>query len=167
MGTTLVLGIGNSLLCDEGAGVLAIHYLQQHFPAEPDVEYLDGGTLSFTLAGALASHSRLIVLDAAELKSVPGSIRVFQGSEMDAYLTGSRTSVHEVSLGDLLDIARLTHSLPKERALIGIQPGRIDWDESPTAAVAAAIESAALEALRLHRKWQGQYSDPAHNHNLP
>lgn len=154
MSSSLILGIGNNLLCDEGAGVLVIQYLQQHFANEPGVEYLDGGTLSFTLAAALAAHARLIVVDAANLKSAPGSIQVFQGSEMDAYLTGSRTSVHEVSLGDLLDIARLSEQLPERRALIGIQPGRIDWDESPTAAVAAAIEPAALAAIELHRSWQ-------------
>lgn len=154
MASSLILGIGNRLLCDEGAGVLVVEFLAGHHPNEPGIEYLDGGTLSFTLAGSLAAHPWLIVIDAANLKAAPGSIRVFEGPEMDIYLTGSRSSVHEVSLGDLLDIARLSDSLPKRRALIGIQPERIDWDESPTPAVAAAIEPAAREVLRLHREWQ-------------
>lgn len=154
MQNTLILGIGNSLLGDEGAGPLVIQYLQQHFAEEANVEYLDGGTLSFTLAGTLASHGHLILVDATNLKAAPGSIQVFEGAAMDAWLSGSRTSVHEVSLGDLLDITRLTGDMPQRRALIGIQPGRIDWSETPSPAVAAAIEPAALTAIQLHRQWQ-------------
>lgn len=154
MPTSLILGIGNSLLCDEAAGPLVIQYLNLHFADEPNVEYLDGGTLSFTLAATLASHEQLILVDATNLKAAPGSIQVFEGSEMDAWLGGSRTSVHEVSLGDLLDITRLTGDMPQRRALIGIQPGRIDWSETPSPAVAAAIEPAARMAIQLHRQWQ-------------
>ena len=49
---TLVLGIGNTLLTDEGAGIHALQALQEKFPEATGVTYLDGGTLSFTLAGA-------------------------------------------------------------------------------------------------------------------
>ena len=47
---TLILGIGNTLLSDEGVGVRMLDHLQDHHPELPDVDYLDGGTLSFTLA---------------------------------------------------------------------------------------------------------------------
>lgn len=151
---TLVLGLGNTLLGDEGAGVCAIRYLAETYPSLPDVEFLDGGTLSFTLAGAIEDAGNLIVIDAAQLHSAPGSVQVFEGAAMDEFLGKNRkASVHEVSLMDLLVIARLTDSLPARRALIGIQPLFLDWADAPTPAVAQAIPAAGDAALRLMRSW--------------
>lgn len=154
MTTTLFLGIGNTLLSDEGVGVHVIHHLNAHHPDEPGAAYLDGGTLSFTLAGPLAEHTNLVVIDAARLEAPPGTVRVFIGEEMDRFLTGSRASVHEVGLMDLLDIARLSGRFPARRALIGIQPESLSWGERPGPGVESAIPVAAELALGLHRRWR-------------
>ena len=154
MSTTLILGIGNTLLTDEGIGIHVIDHLRETHPDLPGVTCLDGGTLSFTLAGPIAEHDNLIVIDAARLDAPPGSIRTFVGEAMDRHLGGNRQSVHEVGLGDLLDIARLSDTLPRQRALIGIQPASIDWGERPTTEVRRAIDSAARKALQLHANWQ-------------
>lgn len=152
---TLVLGIGNTLLSDEGAGVHAIHYLRQHHAAPPDTEYVDGGTLSFTLAGLIEQAQNLIVIDAAQLDAQPGTVQTFVGSDMDDFLSHNRKgSVHEVSLMDLLSIATLAEELPPQRALIGIQPAVIDWGEAPTAQVQAAIPRACQQVLSLIETWQ-------------
>jgi hydrogenase maturation protease len=153
---TLVLGIGNTLLGDEGAGVYVVRALaaDQGGRQDRDIEFLDGGTLSFTLAAPIEEADQLIVIDAAQLKADAGAVRVFEGAEMDAFLGANRKrSVHEVGLIDLMSIARLTDSLPARRALIGIQPQYVDWAEQPTAAVAAAIPKACEEALSLIRRW--------------
>lgn len=150
---TLVLGIGNTLLTDEGVGVHAINHLQQHH-TRPDIQCLDGGTLSFALAAAIESAPQLIVIDAAHLGANPGEIQVFCDEDMDRFLGCQRKrSVHEVSLIDLMAIACLSGHLPKQRALIGIQPANFDWGDRPTAAVAAAIPRACTEALALVSKW--------------
>lgn len=151
--TTLILGVGNTLLSDEGAGVHVISYLAQHYPAPSDATYLDGGTLSFTLAGEIAAHARLIVVDAARFGADPGTVRTLQGEDMDQYFTGDRESVHEVSILDLLDIARLSDTFPQRRALIGIQPAAIDWGEAPTPKVAEAIPKAAQAVIQLLQDW--------------
>ena len=151
---TVVLGVGNTLLSDEGVGVHVVEQLRHKHP-ELGVEFIDGGTLSFTLAGPLAEADQLIIIDAAELKAAPGTVTLFENEAMDDYLTcGKRRSVHEVSLIDLLAIARLTDSLPSRRALIGIQPQAVEWGESPSAEVAAAIPTACEMTLELLRKWQ-------------
>lgn len=152
---TLVLGIGNTLLQDEGAGVHAVRLLEQHTAGRDDIELMDGGTLSFTLAGAIEEAEQLIVIDAAQLGGTPGTTQVFEGEAMDAFVGGSRKrSVHEVSLIDLLMIARLADHLPEKRALIGIQPQDIDWGEQPSPSVAAAIPQACSHALQLIAAWQ-------------
>lgn len=46
MARTLILGVGNTLLSDEGAGVHALDYLRTHRCELAHTDLLDGGTLS-------------------------------------------------------------------------------------------------------------------------
>lgn len=156
MSNTLVLGVGNTLLSDEGAGVHAMHYLQTHALELVDTSYLDAGTLSFTLADDIASAINLIIFDAAQLDAAPGTVRVFENAALDDFLQFGQRSVHEVGFADLMDIARLQDCLPVNRALIGIQPGDLGWGEHPGAAVQAAFPEAAELAIALIRKWSQQ-----------
>ena len=152
---TLVLGVGNTLLADEGAGVHAMRFLKNHYQL-PNTEFVDGGTLSFTLAGAIAEASNLIIFDAAQLDAEPGSIRVFEGAEFDEFLLSGCHSVHEVGFADLMDISRLQDSLPENYALIGIQPEILGWGELPGESVCAALPHAASQAASLYYSWTGQ-----------
>lgn len=151
--STLVLGIGNTLLTDEGVGIHVIRHLLTIYPDCPDVSFVDGGTLSFTLAGLLAEHQQLIVVDAAKTGSQPGSVVCYTGEAMDRYLTGNRQSVHEVGLTDLLDIARLSDHYPGKRALVGIEPLSLEWGESPSPVVATAVPEAARRVMNLIENW--------------
>lgn len=151
--TTLILGVGNTLLGDEGAGVHAARRLGRLAGARPGLEVLDGGTLSFTLLPSLEDHDRLIVFDAARLGERPGAVRCFESAGMDEFLVQPRRSAHEVGLCDLMDMARIAGHLPDRRALIGIEPGRIEWSESPSAAVSGALDRAARMALTLLDRW--------------
>ena len=151
--TTLVLGIGNNLLTDEGVGIHVIELLEKLHPDRADINFVDGGTLSFTLADYLASHEQLIVVDAARIGGKPGDMACFEGSEMDRYLTGNRQSVHEVGLMDLLDICKLQGHYPEKRALVGIEPESLEWGEAPSKSVAPAVEKAAEQVMALIQKW--------------
>lgn len=152
---TLVMGIGNTLLSDEGIGIHILEELKLQSPTSDNIEYIDGGTLSFTLAGPIESADNLIVIDAAELKSKPGTVKVFEADAMDDYITnGNKKSVHEVGLADLLSISLLNEQLPKNRALVGIQPKNIDWGNEPTPEVSASISDAVAEVQNLVTRWQ-------------
>ena len=158
---TLILGIGNTLLTDEGAGTHALNHLQSAVPniwpdtADiPNLNFIDGGTLSFTLAVWIEDCTNLIVFDAAELHQPPGTVKTFVGAEMDEFLGAAKRSAHEVGLIDLMDIARLTEHLPQQRALIGIQPDKTVWGMKPTVAVENALDEAIAEAVKLIRHWQ-------------
>lgn len=150
---TLVLGIGNTLLTDEGTGIHALQQLQLEYPDIQNTLFLDGGTLSFTLASWIEDCENLLVFDAAEIKQPPGTVCCLQGSEMDSFLGASRRSAHEVGLLDLMDIARLTESLPENRALIGIQPESFGWSMQPSEAVQKALPEATRLAAELISRW--------------
>lgn len=151
---TLILGIGNTLLTDEGAGIHVLDLLRrQHASKLPRAELLDGGTLSFSLLAWVGDCHNLIVLDAAQLAAPPGTVRSFEGAGMDRFIGSVKRSPHEVSLLDLLDIARLTDSLPPNRALVGIQPAIVDWGEKPGPEVSKALPLAAAAVLDQMALW--------------
>lgn len=151
---TVVLGLGNTLLCDDGVGIYALNQLQKNWQGESTVEFIDGGTLSFTLTEVLYHADNLIVIDAAQLSSTPGKVKVFTNEAMDDFVSnGKCSSVHEVSLAELLDMARLLDSLPGRRALIGVQPEKVDWADQPTNAVLDSIPLVCREATTLLEAW--------------
>jgi len=151
---TLVLGIGNTLLTDEGVGIHVLQALRQGAPLPTGVELLDGGTLSFTLAGPIQEADALIVVDAANIQAAPGQWKLLVGEAMDTFLLGNRKStVHEVGLTDLRAIALLAGHWPNKRALLAIQPQVMDWGERPTPVVAAAIPEVAAAIRELLVGW--------------
>jgi hydrogenase maturation protease len=152
-GCTTVLGIGNTLLSDEGLGVHVVNYLISIRPRYSGMEIVDGGTLGFELLTTVENAVRLVVIDAAMLGREPGAIEVLRNEEMDAYLGLPRRSAHEVGLRDLLDMARLNCHLPPRRALIAVQPARIEWGESLSTAVGDAVISAASAVLQVIEEW--------------
>ncbi len=153
----LVLGVGNTLHADEGAGVYAMQFLKDQYDL-PDTEFLDGGTLSFTLTGAIAEATNLIIFDAAQLDCEPGFVRVFEGAEFQEFLMSGCHSVHEVGYADLMDITRLLDCAPGNCALIGIQPKYVDWSDRPGEAVREAIPKAAAQGAALICKWLDEAS---------
>jgi hydrogenase maturation protease len=152
---TLILGIGNILLGDDGVGVHVVRSLRKGKTESGGSEYMDGGTLSFTLAGAVEEADRLIVIDAAQLHAAPGTVRLFEGEVMDRFIMRNhRSSVHEVSLADLLVMTHLSGGLSQQRALIGIQPESMDWSDRLSDAVSRVVPRACKLAERLDREWK-------------
>ena len=140
--TALVLGFGNVLLGDDGAGIRVMEALKDQVHAE----CVDGGTMSFNLLAHVEAAESMLVIDAANLERPAGSLALFEGIAMDEFLTSARRrTVHEVGLVDLLDAARLLGCLPERRALLCLQPERIAW----SAALSAPLERSLAEATRL------------------
>ena len=149
----LVLGFGNVLLSDDGAGVKLTERLRRELGADA-ADFVDGGTLSFSLLPYLEATDSLLVIDAADLSRPAGAVALFEGAAMDGFLTSTRRrSVHEVGLIDLLDMARLQGCLPPRRALLCIQPSHIDWSETLSTSVAEALPEAARQAQALLQRW--------------
>jgi len=155
-----VVGIGNSLLMDDGAG---IHTLEQFAAGntDDDVFCLDGGTVGLALLDRLSDLEGLVALDAMKLGHRPGTVTVLEGEDMDAHLRNQHGSVHEVGLSDLMDALRLRGDLPENRALIGIEPEHMDWGTQPTPAVEAALPKAAAFAQDLVSTWRAETNTEA------
>ena len=151
--TTLILGVGNTLLSDDGAGVHVAKRLQDAGVAG-GVRVLDAGTLGFALLPEVQDCSALIVVDAAREGLAPGSVTVREGAAMDAFVCRRGRSVHDVGIADLLAMARLSGQLPARRALVGIEPAAVEWGTVCTPAVAEALPVAMARVRGLLEQWR-------------
>lgn len=148
----LVMGLGNRLLGDDAAGPLAIDALAADGRDRRAV-FLDGGTIGLALLPEIEDASALIAVDAALIGARPGTVRVFEGTAMDAQLGGCKRSAHEVALGDLLGAAALNGRLPARRALVAVEPVCTELALEPTPAVAAALPRMCAAVDELLARW--------------
>ena len=122
---TLVLGLGNILLGDEGVGVRVVERLEElyHFPQGTQV--LDGGTLALDLLPYVEDADRLVVIDAVDMGAEPGTVVRIADEEVPTFLS-IKVSPHQMGLADILTAARLQDKCPEELVLWGVQPAVID-----------------------------------------
>jgi hydrogenase maturation protease len=158
----LVLGIGNPLLADAGAGVHAALQLVERARGRTDVTILDAGTLNFPLLPALGSADALIAIDATRDGGRPGELRVREGEDFDRFIRRSGRSVNETSLADLFERARHLGQLPARRVLIGVEPGTVDWGLELSPPVAAALTRCVELALEFIERWHPPNGDRVH-----
>jgi hydrogenase maturation protease len=137
---TLILGIGNVLMGDEGVGVEAVRQIRERkLPA--DVECIDGGTGSFALLEPMGRADRIILVDAALDDTPPGTIRRLEPRFSRDY---PRTlTAHDIGLKDLLDAFHLLGD-PPEVVLyaISVRPPcepRLDLSRPVAAAVPEVV----------------------------
>jgi len=133
----LVLGLGNILLSDEGAGVRAVEALGRRFDCSDAVECIDGGTMGFDLLPYIEGRSHIVILDALKIGNAPGTIRRID--EPPAYFR-SKTSPHQTGLSDVLGIAAMTGDLPKHITLFGIEAKQISTGLTLSPEVADNLE---------------------------
>ncbi|EEW25308.1 hydrogenase maturation protease [Rhodobacter ferrooxidans] len=155
---TLILGIGNTLLSDDGIGVhVALAIEAQAGQIAQPVRVRDGGTIGLSLLAEIDPGGALIAVDAMELHAPPGTMLVFVGADMDQQLRGTKRSAHEVALADLMQAAEFSGIGPARRALVAIQPEVTTWGLAPTPAVAAAIPQAVAAIRALLQGWADEH----------
>jgi hydrogenase maturation protease len=121
----LVLGIGNLLLQDEGAGVRGVEEFGKKYVTPAGVDLLDGGTSGIELLQYIQGRDNLIILDVVKSGKPPGTIIRLEGEDVPA-LFQKRISPHQLGLSDLLAVAQLTDMMPKQLVLFGIEPKSIE-----------------------------------------
>jgi hydrogenase maturation protease len=145
----LVLGLGNVLLQDEGLGVKALKRLAEQYHLPDNVRMLDGGTLGMHLFPHLDDCTHLLILDAVETDSPPGTSARIEGAGLEQALS-RKISMHQAGVPELLAVGRLVGNLPAQVVVCGLQPETVEWglDLSPTiAGQMDCLVSLAIETL--------------------
>jgi hydrogenase maturation protease len=148
----LVLGLGNILCGDDGAGVIAVHKLRRGWQLPPDVRVVDGGTLGLDLLALVAASDRVILVDAVRGDGPPGTIVRLAGNEVGSAVY-ERLSPHQIGVADLLAGAAWCDRYPSEVVIVGIVPASVDLQIGCTPAVTDQLDTlvlAVLAELRAH-----------------
>ena len=130
---TLILGVGNLLMSDEGVGVHVIQKLVADYQLPEQVQVLDGGTLGMDLLYYLEGVENLLLIDAVEAHKEPGTLIRLEGDDVPAFMS-IKISPHQLGVPDMLAAAKLKgNCYPDHIVLWGVQPElmEIGLDLSP------------------------------------
>lgn len=150
--TTLVLGLGNTIMTDDGFGVRVVETLSSRYRFPGEIRLLDGGTLGLDLLPHLEGIERLLIIDALEMHSAPGTVFRLEGAEVPRAFA-SKLSVHQMGVQDLLAVSDLMGHLPGELVVWGVQPESLEMGTELTASVAAAIEPVTAGVVAELKRW--------------
>lgn len=153
MSQITVLGIGNILLKDEGFGVKVVDELQKQYRFPASVQLLDGGTLGMELMRFISGTKKLLLIDAVDGGSAPGTFYRFTGEEVKNYFQ-EKVSLHELGIKDLLMALELLEQPVEETVILGVEPESLDLGLELTDTVAAVVPTAITAALEQLAQWQ-------------
>ncbi len=107
---TLILGVGNLLLKDEGIGIHVIRALEQE-KLPSNITLMDGGTGGLHLLSWLQGYDRIIMVDATLDNHPPSTVRIIRPKYASDF--PPLMSAHEIGLKDMIEAMILTDSLPE------------------------------------------------------
>ncbi len=141
----VVFGIGNTLMADDGAGVIVL----EHLTDIPDnVELVEMATGGISLLHYFDGVDRAIIVDAVDFGGKPGEFRIFKPEEVDSIKTVGY-SLHDVDILNVLKIAAQMGTLPREVFIAAIQPASLEMGKPLSPEVAGALAELAREVMKL------------------
>ncbi|HSR51390.1 MAG TPA: hydrogenase maturation protease [Acidobacteriota bacterium] len=154
-----VIGLGNTLMEDEGAGVHALEQLRECYRDEGRIEFYDGGTKGLSLLPYMESCSRLLLIDAVESDAPPGAVLEFSRRELLNGSIPAKLSVHDIALADLLTLLALRRGfLMEDLKLIGVVPASMELATELSPTVGAALRHVKQRAQHVLDHWLDELS---------
>ena len=146
---TLVLGLGNLLLADDGVGLRLLEDLSRDAGDAGDIEFVDGGTQGLALLGRLTGRPRVLILDAVALGAPAGTVHVLDQAGIDQLGARSARSAHEGNGLEVLARARLLGEAPERVFIVGVEPARVATGIGLSPEVESAVPAALARARQV------------------
>jgi hydrogenase maturation protease len=151
-GRTVVIGLGNTLMGDDGIGVAALNHLQERWSIAPEVELVDGGTAGMCLLPIIEGARRVLLIDAIDMAAPAGTKLRLERDRLPRYLA-TKISPHQIDLRDVLALAELRGTLPEEAIAIGLQPAVISMTTELSDVVSCRIDELVTDIVRQLAGW--------------
>ena len=146
----VVLGIGNTILTDEAAGVRAVEALERAYKMPANVQVIDGGTSGMEMLEDLSNLDFLIVIDVVKTGAAAGTVVKIEGDQIPVFFR-RKLSPHQIALPDVLACLELLDTMPKEIIVLGVELISLELGMEMTPTVAAKVpllmEMAASELV--------------------
>lgn len=147
-----VLGIGNTILTDEGFGVHAVEHLKAHYTFDDRVQLIDGGTLGIELTHFITGTKKLLIIDSIDGGLKPGTIYRLSGDDIKVHFR-QKISAHEVGIEEVLTLLELTGKAIPEVKVIGAQPFVLDAGVGLSVEMEKILPSIVADALNILTDW--------------
>ncbi|MFN6960627.1 MAG: HyaD/HybD family hydrogenase maturation endopeptidase [Rhodocyclaceae bacterium] len=134
----VVLGVGNTILADEGVGVRVVEALAHDYQMPPDVAVIDAGTSSMEMLDDLSHLDFLLIVDAIAAGKAPGERVRLSGDEVPVFFRRN-LSPHGIGLSDVLASLEFLGAAPKEMVVLGVQPCSLELSTELTPTIAAQV----------------------------
>jgi len=121
----LVIGLGNTLLCDDGVGPIAVRKakasLQKKFGAR--IDFIENDSSSFDLLFEMTDYCKVLIIDSMLTKKCdPGTILCFNAEDLKQVAANGYVNSHGISLPALIEAGRLFgYQMPDEFLIFGIE----------------------------------------------
>ncbi|MCF7956986.1 MAG: HyaD/HybD family hydrogenase maturation endopeptidase [Phycisphaerae bacterium] len=145
---TIILGLGNPLMGDEGIGTHLIEELQKQADSYPDVNFMDGGTGGMQLLHYIANKKKAIIIDCALMSLEPGTIKRFTPDQVNTVKKLAHLSLHEVDIIKVIELSQQLGECPDEVVFFGIEPEAIIQQMHLTETLMAKIPDYINEILK-------------------
>ena len=149
---TLIIGVGNLLLTDEGVGIHAAQRLLREYQLPEEVLVLDGGTLGLDLLYYLEGIENLLLIDAVLMNKEPGTLMRMVDDEVPSYMT-FKMSPHHIGIPDMLFAAKLKGLYPPNVVLWGVQPEIVDIGLDLSESIAKQVDPLLDHILEELQRW--------------
>lgn len=142
---TLIIGLGNPILTDDGVGVRVAYGIQEALKdSNRDITVCEASVGGLRLMEMMVDYDRAILVDAilGQNGLKPGEYRRMSLDDLEHISpTQHSSSSHDTTLITALDLGqRIGLKLPEDIIIYAIGVEKVyDFGESPTPAVAAAI----------------------------
>jgi len=150
---TLVIGLGNPILSDDGVGVRVAEDVRSLLPKDTEIKVTEVSVGGLTLMESMIGFDRVILIDAIQLASnKPGQIHRMSLQDLQEISpTQHSASPHDTNLITALEMGqRIGLKLPTEIIIFAIEVENvIDFGEELTPAVAAALPEATTAVLEV------------------
>jgi hydrogenase maturation protease len=149
---TLIIGLGNPILGDDGVGWRVVEEVARQTVDRPEVETDCVSLGGLSLMERLTGYERVVLIDAIYTGSKPvGTVSRFVLSDLPDLTAGHSASAHDTSLRTALNVGRsMDIPLPKDEAVtvIAIEAENVyDFTQELSVAVAAAVPLATQSVL--------------------
>ena len=152
MSRTVVLGLGNALLGDEGIGVTAVARLRDEWHFSPVVDLIDANTWNDSLMDVIESATAVLIVTALDMGLEPGQVAEISGAELPRVFE-EMASLDRLDLGLALAIASWRGKLPPNTILLAVQPHSIaPGTLSPR--IGARVDVVLFKIIRRLESWQ-------------
>ena len=158
---TLVIGIGNILMSDDGIGPKVVNSLLVKYRVPRCIEVIDGGTQGLNLLQYFDDVKDLIIVDAVVSRNKrPGEIVKIAREEIGPELT-RHMSVHDIGFVDVMSALKLLGKMPGRMVLIGMVPAKMEFGYGLSEIVEGKLESLTGEIVKQLTTWniEGECSE--------